>query len=81
MSVAENVMSGRHIKSNQKLWHGIFHTPASRQDETENWQVVFDLLDFFDLEQFAESDRVGSLPTVFNAGSRLPEPWLSIHRC
>jgi branched-chain amino acid transport system ATP-binding protein len=60
MSVAENVMSGRHIKSNQKLWHGIFHTPASRRDETENWQVVFDLLDFFDLTEFA-THPVGSL--------------------
>lgn len=60
MSVAENVMSGRHIKSNQKLWNGIIHTPASRRDETENWQVVFDLLDFFDLREFA-AQPVGSL--------------------
>jgi branched-chain amino acid transport system ATP-binding protein len=60
MSVAENVMSGRHIKSNQKLWHGIFHTPASKRDETENWQVVFDLLDFFGLREFA-THPVGSL--------------------
>ncbi len=60
MSVAENVMSGRHIKSSQKLWHGIFHTPGSRRDETENWQVVFDLLDFFNLTQFA-SQPVGAL--------------------
>jgi len=60
MSVAENVMSGRHIKSSQKLWHGIFHTPSSRRDETENWQVVFDLLDFFNLTEFA-AKPVGSL--------------------
>ncbi len=53
MSVAENVMSGRHIKSNQNLWHGIFHTPASRKDENDNWKAVFDLLDFFDLEKYA----------------------------
>lgn len=60
MSVAENVMSGRHIKSNQKLWNGIFHTPASRKDEEENWQVVHELLGFFDLQEYA-AHTVGSL--------------------
>lgn len=61
MSVAENVMSGRHIKSSQKLWHGIFHTPASKKDEKENWGKVFEILDFFDLTEFASS-TVSSLP-------------------
>jgi branched-chain amino acid transport system ATP-binding protein len=61
MSVAENVMSGRHIKSNQKLWHGIFHTPSSRADEHRNWEEVYELLDFFGLTEFASS-TVGSLP-------------------
>jgi branched-chain amino acid transport system ATP-binding protein len=61
MSVAENVMSGRHIKSRQKLYHGILHTPFSRRDEQHNWEAVFALLDFFDLTQYAAS-TVGSLP-------------------
>lgn len=61
MSVAENVMSGRHIKSGQKLWHGVFHTPWSKRDEHRNWQVVYDLLDFFELTEYATS-TVGSLP-------------------
>jgi len=60
MSVAENVMSGRHIKSSQKLWHGIIHTPASRRDERENWQEVYELLQFFDLQKYA-AHTVGSL--------------------
>jgi branched-chain amino acid transport system ATP-binding protein len=60
MSVAENVMSGRHIKSNQKLWHGIIHTPWSKRDEHKNWEVVFELLEFFDLTKYATSP-VGSL--------------------
>ena len=60
MSVAENVMSGRHIKSKQKLWHGIIHTPGSRRDESENWEKVFEMLDFFDLRKYATS-TVGSL--------------------
>ncbi len=53
MSVAENIMSGRHIKSKQRLWHGIFHTPGSKRDELENWQRVEEQLDFFDLGDFA----------------------------
>ncbi len=61
MSVAENVMSGRHIKSSQSWWNGIIHTPSSRRDETANWQVVFEMLDFFDLTEFAAS-TVSSLP-------------------
>lgn len=61
MSVAENVMSGRHIKSRQSLFHGIFHTPGSRRDENENWEAVFEILDFFQLREFA-THIVGSLP-------------------
>jgi branched-chain amino acid transport system ATP-binding protein len=61
MSVAENVMSGRHIKSKQKLWHGIIHTPWSKADETRNWEAVFELLDFFELTEYATT-AVGSLP-------------------
>lgn len=60
MSVAENIMSGRHIKSKQKLWNGIIHTPASRRDELENWKKVEEQLDFFSLSEFAASP-VGSL--------------------
>ncbi len=53
MSVAENIMSGRHIKSTQKWWHGIIPTPGSRRDEKENWLKVGELLEFFNLEEFA----------------------------
>jgi branched-chain amino acid transport system ATP-binding protein len=61
MSVAENVMSGRHIKSKQKLWHGIIHTPGSKRDELENWKQVEEQLDFFKLSEFAATPT-GSLP-------------------
>ncbi len=61
MSVAENVMSGRHIKSKQSWWHGIIHTPASRRDELENWHKVEEQLEFFDLSEFAATPT-GSLP-------------------
>ncbi|MGK2943465.1 MAG: ABC transporter ATP-binding protein [Desulfuromonadales bacterium] len=61
MSVAENVMSGRHIKSKQKLWHGIVHSPWSKRDELANWHKVEEQLDFFSLSEFA-AIPTGSLP-------------------
>lgn len=61
MSVAENIMSGRHIKSAQGWWHAICPTPWSKRDEKENWEKVGELLDFFELSQYAVSPA-GSLP-------------------
>jgi branched-chain amino acid transport system ATP-binding protein len=61
MSVAENIMSGRHIKSSQRWWHGIMHTPASRRDELDNWHRVQEQLEFFNLGEFAATPT-GSLP-------------------
>lgn len=61
MSVAENIMSGRHIKSSQRWWHGIVHSPASRRDELDNWHRVQEQLEFFNLSEFA-STPTGSLP-------------------
>ncbi|SHJ29795.1 amino acid/amide ABC transporter ATP-binding protein 1, HAAT family [Malonomonas rubra DSM 5091] len=61
MSVAENIMSGRHIKSKQSWWHGIIPTPGKKQDELENWKKVEEQLDFFKLGEFAATP-VGSLP-------------------
>jgi len=61
MSVAENIMSGRHIRSRQGWWHGIVHTPASRRDELANWKKVEEQLDFFDLGAHAATPA-GSLP-------------------
>ena len=53
MSVAENIMSGRHIKSKQKWYNGIIHTPAYYKDEKENWLKVGELMDFFGLSEYA----------------------------
>lgn len=61
MSVAENVVSGRHIKSTQRWWHGICPTPGSRRDEYDNWMKVKELLEFFNLDEFAATP-VSSLP-------------------
>ncbi|MFK5882505.1 MAG: ABC transporter ATP-binding protein [Sulfurospirillum sp.] len=53
MSVAENIMSGRHIKSNQKWYNGIIHTPSMKRDEKTNWLKVGELMDFFELRKYA----------------------------
>jgi branched-chain amino acid transport system ATP-binding protein len=53
MSVAENIMSGRHYKSRQWWWHGIVHTPGSIRDEKDNWLKVGELMEFLDLGKFA----------------------------
>ena len=64
MSVAENVMSGRHFRSAQRWWHGISHTPFSRKDEDANWLKVKDALEFFKIDHLA-AEPVGSLPYGF----------------
>ncbi len=61
MSVAENIMSGRHYRSRQGWWHGILHTPGSRRDEKENWLRVREVMEFFDLVELAATP-VSSLP-------------------
>lgn len=53
MSVAENIMSGRHIKSKQRWYNGVIHTPAYYKDEKKNWQKVGELMDFFNLSEYA----------------------------
>ena len=49
MSVAENIMAGRHIRSRQEMWHGIVHTPFSARDEKSNWLKTREIMEFFDL--------------------------------
>jgi len=54
MSVAENIMSGRHFISKQHWWHGIIHTPFSAADEKVNWMKVKEYLELFDLMPYAK---------------------------
>ena len=53
MSVAENIMSGRHIKSKQRWYNGVIPTPAYYKDEKANWEKVGELMDFFHLSEYA----------------------------
>lgn len=53
MSVAENIMAGYHTKSEQKWYHAIIHTPFYKQDEKAAWNKVGELMEFFNLSQFA----------------------------
>ncbi len=54
MSVAENIISGRHFRSKQHWWHGIIHTPFFAKDEKENWLKVKNYMELFDLMPYAE---------------------------
>ncbi len=53
MSVAENVMSGRHSKLKQRWYNGIIHTPAFYKDEKQNWEKVKEYMEFFGIEKYA----------------------------
>jgi len=53
MSVAENIMSGRHIKSKQRWYNGVIPTPAYYRDEKANWEKVGELMEFFNLTEYA----------------------------
>ena len=53
MSVAENIMSGRHIKSKQHWYNGVIPTPAYVRDEKANWEKVGELMEFFNLTEYA----------------------------
>ncbi len=53
MSVAENIISGRHFKSKQRWWHGIIHTPFYYKDEKENWLKVRQYMELFGLVEYA----------------------------
>lgn len=53
MSVAENIMSGRHIKSKQRWYNGVIPTLAYYRDEKANWEKVGELMAFFNLTEYA----------------------------
>lgn len=55
MSVAENIMSGRHIKSKQRWYNGIIHTPNYYKDEKFNWEKVGEIMEFFELSEYAQT--------------------------
>jgi branched-chain amino acid transport system ATP-binding protein len=53
MSVAENIISGRHQKSKQTWFQGLFSTPFYRKDEKENWLKVKEIMKFMGLLEYA----------------------------
>lgn len=53
MSVAENILSGRHMKSKQKWYHGIIHTKGYYKDERQNWEKVKFYMELFNIEKYA----------------------------
>jgi branched-chain amino acid transport system ATP-binding protein len=61
MTVAENIMSGRHPRSSQHWWNSILHTPKQKKDEIYNWEKVVEYMKIFGLNKFAATPA-GSLP-------------------
>ncbi len=53
MSVAENIISGRHQKSKQTWFQGLFSTPFYRKDEKENWLKVKEIMKLMGLSEYA----------------------------
>lgn len=53
MSVAENIISGRHQKSKQTWLQGLLSTPFYRKDEKENWLKVKDIMKILGLSEYA----------------------------
>jgi len=53
MSVAENIISGRHQKSKQTWLQGLLSTPFYRRDEKENWLKVKDIMKIMGLFEYA----------------------------
>lgn len=82
MSIAENVISGRHFKSRQRWWHGIIHTPFYIKDERENWKNTKKYLEMFDLMEYAKlpvkSQPYGIQKKVEIARAMATEPELLI---
>ena len=61
MSVCENVMIGRHLKTMQPLVESIFNTPRIRREEKRNHGRAMELLDYVGLTEYADKNA-GSLP-------------------
>lgn len=53
MSVAENIISGRHQKSRQTWYQGLLSTAFYKKDEKENWLKVRKIMEFLDLMEYA----------------------------
>jgi branched-chain amino acid transport system ATP-binding protein len=61
MSVAENIMAGRHAKCRQTWFDSLIRTPKYFRDEKENWLKVKYFIGLLNLSEFT-SAIVGSLP-------------------
>lgn len=53
MTVLENVMIGRHVRTHQGVLGAIFRHPAARREEAEIRQRAYELLEFVGIARFA----------------------------
>ncbi|AHF96765.1 MAG: ABC transporter ATP-binding protein [Desulfurella sp.] len=61
MSVAENIMAGRHTKCRQTWFDSLIRTPKYFKDEKENWLKIKYYIDLLKLSEYTTS-IVSSLP-------------------
>ncbi|MPZ53458.1 MAG: ATP-binding cassette domain-containing protein [Acidimicrobiia bacterium] len=61
MNVVDNILTGRHIRMDQKWWQGALWLGKGRRDEFENREVVEDIIDFLEIERWRKHP-VGMLP-------------------
>ena len=53
MSVLENVMVGRHVRTRNGLWAALSHPKRARADATQPRELAWPCLDYTGIAQFA----------------------------
>jgi branched-chain amino acid transport system ATP-binding protein len=61
MTVIENLLTGRHVRMTSSLFSGSIWLGSARREETENREIVEDIIDFLEIEQWRKYP-VGLLP-------------------
>jgi len=54
MTALENVMVGRHVRTQSGLWGAVFRTPGFKAEEAEITQRARELLEYVGIRQFAD---------------------------
>ncbi len=61
LTVAENVMIGRHVKTKSGLWNCLFSLPSARIEDKQAYKYAIDLLEVFHLTPYRDK-TLGQLP-------------------
>jgi branched-chain amino acid transport system ATP-binding protein len=80
MSVLENVMVGRHVRTRNGLWAALSRHKRARAEETETRELAWHWLEYTGI---ASSPTIAPAiwPTATSVGWRLPARWQPIRCC